>query len=346
MCTVCHDHTPHTSRPRRTTAAPLKLQPLQLALALPGDTDGNPVDRRSATESGDPSCRKNVQRQQHGQNACSGGSGSGGGTCRGGGPGASQYSTGTMTSPSLDILTCDYRRAGSDTAVIEPTECVASAFRTSATDATDATTAMGVSFPATAVTVGSASGSSAVKEGEQTRETRVGSARTAPTIQEAEVGEIAAAVGGGAESDAKYSAETPANTQNMKEGSEEEFRGRREGRKLCGRKGARKEEENEYEEGEVDERDPARCSTAKGDEERGDAGEEAEDEQGARGGHVPSTTRKTAVRRMRRRTTMKKDYSDVVLPMALPGEAHEMSFGAAARAIVLASGSSRFTVSR
>lgn len=35
-----------------------------------------------------------------------------------------------------------------------------------------------------------------------------------------------------------------------------------------------------------------------------------------------------------------------VLPMALPGEAHNMSFGAAAKAVVLVSGSSRLLVSR
>lgn len=37
---------------------------------------------------------------------------------------------------------------------------------------------------------------------------------------------------------------------------------------------------------------------------------------------------------------------DAVLPLALPGEAHNMSFGAAAKAVVLVSGSSRLMVSR
>lgn len=37
---------------------------------------------------------------------------------------------------------------------------------------------------------------------------------------------------------------------------------------------------------------------------------------------------------------------DAVLPLALPGEAHNMSFGAAAKAVVLVSGSSRLLVSR
>lgn len=42
----------------------------------------------------------------------------------------------------------------------------------------------------------------------------------------------------------------------------------------------------------------------------------------------------------------KQDFMDVVIPMALPGEAHQMDLGAAAKAVVLASGSSRFNVSR
>lgn len=37
---------------------------------------------------------------------------------------------------------------------------------------------------------------------------------------------------------------------------------------------------------------------------------------------------------------------NAVLPMAFPGEAHDMTFGAVAKAVVLASGSSRFMVSR
>lgn len=45
-------------------------------------------------------------------------------------------------------------------------------------------------------------------------------------------------------------------------------------------------------------------------------------------------------------TMTKQDIGDVVIPMALPGEAHQMDFGAAAKAVVLASGSSRFIISR
>ncbi|CAM9320186.1 unnamed protein product [Ectocarpus sp. 4 AP-2014] len=45
-------------------------------------------------------------------------------------------------------------------------------------------------------------------------------------------------------------------------------------------------------------------------------------------------------------TMAKQDFKDVVIPMALPGEAHQMGFGAAAKAVVLASGSSRLNVFR
>ena len=48
----------------------------------------------------------------------------------------------------------------------------------------------------------------------------------------------------------------------------------------------------------------------------------------------------------RSRASMTASCFDAVLPLALPGEAREASFGAVARGLVLASGSSRFQVSR
>lgn len=239
-----------------------------------------------------------------------------------------------MTSPSADILTCDYRRTGSDTAVIaEPKEAVASTWPTSVTDVKTSTT-MGVSFPASAA-MDSTSGSLVVEEGGRARETRVGYARTAATRQEAEVVEKETAIGGSAESDGTCLVETSANTSSMQGVAEEDVGDRRERKTLNGRKGT-----SNNGEGGVDEEDLARSSIYKGDEERGDAGH------CGTGGHVASTSTKATNKGVKSEMTMEMDYGDAVFPLALPGEAQEMHFGAAARAVVLASGSSRFTVSR
>lgn len=334
--------TPRINRPCRTTAAPIKLQPLQLALSLPGDIDDSPIDRRSLTEPGDSSCRNDGQRAPNGV------SGRGGDTCRVEGLGYSQNTTGAITSPSADILTRDYRRTGSDTeGMVEPLEAAASTWPTSATDVKTATT-MGDSFPASvAMAMDSASGAIAVEEEERAREARVSSARTAMTSQDAEVIEKETAVGGGAESDGTLPVETPANTSSMKGFAEEDFGDRWERRALNGRKGARKDNEEElYGEGGEKEGDFARSAISKGDEERGNAQEGAEAGYGGTGWCVTSTSTKATNNGVRSGTIMEKDYGDTVFPLALPGQAQEMHFGAAARAVVVASGSSRFMVSR
>lgn len=65
------------------------------------------------------------------------------------------------------------------------------------------------------------------------------------------------------------------------------------------------------------------------------------------GGALARSTTEEVLRRATKAATMlKMESCDAVLPMAFPGEAHEMAFGAAARAIVLASGTSRFMISR
>ncbi|CAM9980812.1 unnamed protein product [Pylaiella littoralis] len=283
-------------RPRRPTATPLKLLPLQLASTSPGGfNDSSPIDRRPTTEPGESSCRDNGQRASS--------SGRGGGARRARGVGGSKHSTGAVTSPSFDILNCDYWRAGSDMAVIEPIETGA--------------------FPAS-VTMHSASGSLVVKEGEQVRETRLDNIRTAKTSREAEEAEKVVMFGGGAESDDTFAVEVPANTPNVKGGDTEEFRDRGEGRAHYGRKGTRKEKE---EAGDAD----------------GDKAEYGHDESG---GYVAPTSGKATIKGIRSGMMTEKDYSDVVLPLALPGEAHGMYFRAAARAVVLVSGSSRFMITR
>lgn len=230
-------------------------------------------------------------------------------------------------------------------AVIEPIETGASISRTSAID--DKTkTAMGVSFPAS-VTMHSASGSLVVKEGEQVRETRLGNIRTAKTSREAEEAEKVVIFGGGAESDDTFAVEVPANTPNVKGGDTEEFRDRGEGRAHYGRKGTRKEKEEAYTEGKVDEGDFSLSEIPKGNEGSGDAdGDKAEYGHDESGGYVAPTSGKATIKGIRSGMMTEKDYSDVVLPLALPGEAHGMYFRAAARAVVLVSGSSRFMISR
>lgn len=335
MCTVCHDHRPRITRPSRTTAAPLKLQPLQLALALPGEIEDNAIDRRSLTGSGDSSCCNNRQGASSGDHrGCE--------TCRVGVLGDTQYGTGAVTSPSLDILTCDYRRAGSDTVATEPIEVVAPAYQISATDGKTRTT-MGIGSPSDGIMC-SASGSLMVKEGERTRDTRVGHARTTTTSQESEVAEKGAEIGGGTESDNTRPVDPTAHTPNTNVGNEKEVGDRRDGKH--GRKGGRKEIRGEYGEGEVGEGGLARNAISKEGEEREDPGEEARYGHGARGGRITSTSRKATNKGKKSRTMIGKDYRGCVLPLTLPGEAHETKFGAAARAVVLASGSSRFMVSR
>ncbi|CAM9502410.1 unnamed protein product [Scytosiphon promiscuus] len=68
---------------------------------------------------------------------------------------------------------------------------------------------------------------------------------------------------------------------------------------------------------------------------------------GKEGGEPAKSTTKKHPRRTRKTAkTFEMESCDIVMPIAFPGEAHENVFGGAARAVVLASGSSRFMVSR
>ncbi|CAB1096222.1 unnamed protein product [Ectocarpus sp. CCAP 1310/34] len=282
-------------RPRRSLAAKLKVQPIPF--------DGSPNSLQPATEpgAGRASCQSIVESMQQRQGACDDRGERLGDESSGCGINGSPHGT-AICSPSLDILTYEYRGPTSSIPENQPLQSTPSAMdvRTLASPSLEPIGGTKVAkghgdLEMTSATLGSSSRGKQVTDG-----------GTAMASFEGE--------GGKAPTRSNEGAIFQRNTTHMRETTG--------GAAIGSGRGSEAEEENEGE------NDPHIAD-----------GSDA-------GGRFATWPASEMIKGAKTTSTMtKQDFRDVVIPMALPGEAHQMDFGAAAKAVVLASGSSRFNVS-
>lgn len=308
-------------RHRQPTATPRKLQPL--VSTLPGD---DPFSLRSPTNG-----KKRYHLQERSLREPSQQSSSGGGAIGGDRDAViaddSRF-TNTVTSPTLDILTCDYRGAGSPpAATLRPPTPEASK---SALETVEAMT-VPLAAPATLGPSGELASTRGRQEKVITRNQGI------PREKED------SASGGDIERECKSPVDTWANAQTIEEQGLREMRerhqflGRMDGK---GDIGTDRAGSAEVEGGDLVSTAGCKAIRAEGNAEDGAAGGQRTT------GSLLVPIAGDSTKRMNGRAAMAASPYDTVLPMAFPGEAHEASFGAVARGVVLASGSSRFQVSR
>jgi len=319
-------------RRRQLTATPRKLQPL--ASALPTGFDGDPFSLRSPTNAGkkrsDPlemSRRESPRHHSSGGGAMNSDSDA---FIAGGCP----FTNNVVPSPSLDILACDHRGAGdlAAAAALRPTALEASE------SAAETMEAMIVPLPAPAML------DDPLRELASTRG-RQGT--TMIRSQGIPRGEQDSAAGGDIEWDGEKSLDMWTDIHNIEEQGRRERKERRQPlRRTDG------EDDRESEGGtegavypEVEAGDLASTAGCEATRAEGNARDGAAGRQGMTESRFAPAVRNPTTG-TRRTGAIETSCCNAVLPMALPGEAHEASFGAVARGVVLASGSSRFQVSR
>ncbi|CAM9144978.1 unnamed protein product [Ectocarpus sp. 6 AP-2014] len=288
--------TSRPKRPRRSLAAKLRLQPIPF--------DGNANSLQPATEpgAGRASCQSIVESKQQRQDACDDRGERLGDAPSGCGIDGSPHGT-AICSPSLDILTYEYRGPTASISENHPLQSTPSAMdvRSPAPPSLEP-----IGGPKVAKGHGDSEMTSAIL-GSSSRCKQVTNGGTTMAVLEGK--------GGKARNGSNEGAILERNTKDM--------RATRGGAAFRSGRELEAEEENEGE------NDPHIAD-----------GSDA-------GGRFATWPASEMIKGARSMSTMtKQNFRDVVIPMALPGEAHQMDFGAAAKAVVLASGSSRFNVSR
>ncbi|CAN0531505.1 unnamed protein product, partial [Ectocarpus sp. 12 AP-2014] len=278
-------------RPRRSLAAKLRLQP------IPFDGNANSIQPATEPGAGRASRQSIVESKQQRQDACDDRGERLGDASSGCGIDGSPHGTAICT-PSLDILTYEYRGSTASISENHPLQSTPSAM------GPDSPSLEPIGGPKAAKGHGGSEMTSAIL-GSSSRGKQVTNGGTT----------IAAGEGGKAPNGSNEGAISQRNTKLMREtrGCAAIWSGR----------GLEAEKEK------LGENDPRIAD-----------GSDA-------GGRFATWPASETIKGARTMSTMtKQDLRDVVIPMALPGEAHQMDFGAAAKAVVLASGSSRFNVSR